>query len=196
MAFLSRAQLSCIGFASLGENVLISDKASIYNPAAITIGNNVRVDDFVVLSAGQGGIVIGNYVHISVGVTLIGAGKITVSDFAGLSSKVSVFSSNDDYSGGYLTNPMVPDQYRAVTHSEVFLGRHVIVGAGSVLLPGVRLEDGVAVGALSFVRESCESFGIYGGNPARRLKERRQDLLALERKMISEVAKQLVDGRG
>ena len=59
------------------------------------------------------------------------------------------------------------------------LASHVIVGSGSVILPGVTLEEGVAVGALSVIRRNCAAFGIYSGNPARRVAERRQDLLAL-----------------
>lgn len=183
---LSREQLLKIGFAELGENVNISDKASIYNPAAISIGHNVRIDDFAVLSAGGGGIHIGSYIHIAVGATIIGAGKITLSDFCNLSSRVAIYSSNDDYSGETLTNPTVPDEYKNVTHADVFLGLHVIVGSGSVILPGITLEDGVAVGALSLVTKDCKAFGIYAGNPAKRLKERSQNMLALEKSFLAE----------
>lgn len=54
MAFIPRDQLEKLGFARLGENVYISDKASIYNAANISIGSHVRIDDFCVLSAGAG----------------------------------------------------------------------------------------------------------------------------------------------
>lgn len=54
MGFYSREQLEKIGFKSLGKNVLISDKSSIYSPENISIGNNVRIDDFCILSAGGG----------------------------------------------------------------------------------------------------------------------------------------------
>lgn len=186
MAILSREQLLTIGFYKIGENVMISDKASVYNPAAISIGNNVRIDDFVVLSAGNRGIQIGSFIHIAVGATIIGAGKITLSDFCNLSSRVSIYSSNDDYSGETLTNPTVPEKYKNVFHADVFLGRHVIVGSGSVILPGITLEDGVAVGALSLVTKDCKAFGIYAGSPAKRLKERSQNMLTLEKQFIAE----------
>lgn len=184
MAFLSRLQLKQIGFAEVGEDVLVSDKASFYNPARISIGNHVRIDDFCVLSAGIGGVRIGSYVHIAVYTSLIGAGQITLSDFSNLSSRVSIYSSNDDYSGKSLTNPTVPDEYKLVSHKPVFLGRHVIVGSGSVILPGATLEEGVAIGALSLVNKNCAAFGIYSGNPARRLKERQRGLLELESKLL------------
>lgn len=183
MAFFSKEQIQSMGFKSVGENTLLSDKASYYNCKNIDIGNNTRIDDFCVLSAGEGGIKIGSYVHIAIGVSLIGNETITVKDFAGLSSRVSIYSSNDDYSGEYMTNPMIPSEFTNVTHGAVSIGKHVIVGSGSVILPNVILEDGVAVGALSLVTKDCDAFGVYIGTPAKKIKERKRDLLELEKKL-------------
>lgn len=180
MAFLTQSQLASMGFASLGTNVLISDKASIYGANRIYIGSNVRIDDFSVLSAGEGGIVLGNYIHIAVYSSLIGAGKITLADFCNISSRVAIYSSNDDYSGEYMTNPMVPIEYTNVTHADVTLGKHVIIGCGSVVLPGITLHEGVAIGALSLVTNDCEAFGIYLGVPVKKIKNRNINLLEKE----------------
>lgn len=185
MGMLSREAIEQMGFAAIGENVQISDRASFYGTDRIALGSNVRIDDFCVVSAGFGGIKIGQYVHLAVYSSLIGAGKIVLSDFCNVSSRVSIYSSNDDYSGATMTNPTVASDYTGVTHADVFLGKHVIVGSGSVILPGVMLEEGVAVGALSLVSKSCAAFGIYAGNPARRISERKRDLLELERLFLS-----------
>lgn len=182
---LSQKDIKQIGFASVGENVQISDRASFYGASRISIGSNVRIDDFCVLSAGVSGISIGQHVHIAVYSSMIGAGEIRLSDFCNISSRVSIYSSNDDYSGTTMTNPTVPSEYTGVTHADVFLGRHVIVGSGSVILPGVRLEEGVSVGALSLVTQNCTAFGIYAGTPARRISERKRDLLELEQRFIA-----------
>lgn len=180
MAFLTRQQLNLMGFAELGTNVLISDKASIYGVSRIKIGNNVRIDDFCVLSAGEGGIEIGSYIHIAVYSSLIGAGKITLADFCNISSKVAIYSSNDDYTGEFMTNPMVPAEYTNVAHADVYLGKHVIIGSGSVVLPGVTLHEGVAVGALSMISKDCEAFGVYIGTPAKRIKSRKVGMVNCE----------------
>lgn len=185
MGRLSREAIDAMGFAAVGENVILSDKASFYNCGAIAIGDNVRIDDFCVLSAGAGGIEIGNHIHIAVFSLLIGAGKITLSDFCNISSRVSIYSSTDDYSGETMTNPTVPAAYTGVEHADVWFGKHVIVGSGSVVLPAARLEDGVAVGALSLVKGHCPAFGIYAGVPARRVKERKRDLLKLEPQFLA-----------
>ena len=184
MALFDRVALERMGFATLGENVFISDRASIYNCANISLGNNVRIDDFCVLSAGEGGINIGNYVHIAVYSSLIGVGKITLSDFCNISSRVAIYSSSDDFSGNWMTNPMVSSEYTNVVHADVSIGRHAIIGTGSVVLPDVIIEDGVAVGALSLVKKRCETFGVYVGTPARKVAERNQDLLQLEHEFL------------
>jgi len=188
MGYLNVADLKNLGLASYGSNVLISERASVYGAPRIHLGNNVRIDDFCVLSAGPGGIRIGDFVHIAVGSTLQGAGAITLGDFANISSRVAIYSSSDDFSGATMTNPMVPTQFTGVYSSPVSLERHVIVGCGSVVLPGVKLHEGAAVGALSLVKTDCPPFTISAGTPARVLKERHRGLLEKEAQLRASLA--------
>lgn len=183
MAFLNENQLNEMGFGSIGKNVLISEKASFYNPSKIFIGNNVRIDDYCILSTSEKGIYIGSYIHISCFASLIGAEKITIGDFTCISGRVSIYSSNDDYTGIGMTGPMVPIEYRKVQNEPITIGRHVIIGAGSVVLPGVKVADGVAVGALSLINKSLDPFFIYVGCPAKFIKKRKDNLLLFEKKL-------------
>lgn len=185
MAALDPQALESMGFASVGRNVRVSDRASFYGVSRIALGDEVRIDDFCVISAGVGGVVIGQHVHVAAYSSLIGAGKITLGDFSNISSRVSIYSSSDDYSGATMSNPTVPDEFKRVHHADVLIGRHVIVGCGSVILPGVTLGDGVAIGALSLVKQSCAPFGIYAGNPVRRLRERERGLQQLEQRLLA-----------
>ena len=180
MGLLSRDMIESMGFASVGNDVRISDKASFYNCQNIHIGNLVRIDDFCVLSAGSGGIVLGDYIHIAIYSSLQGAGNISLADYCNISSRVAIYSSSDDYSGEYMTNPMIPEQFTGVTSLPVTLEQHVIVGCGAVILPGVHLHEGVAVGALSLVNKDCEAFGIYSGVPATFIEARSKNLLEKE----------------
>jgi dTDP-4-amino-4,6-dideoxy-D-glucose acyltransferase len=177
--FYTKEELKSIGFKSIGDNVLISNKTSIYNAKNISIGNNVRIDDFSVLSAGDGGIDIGNNVHIVIFCSIIGKSKITFSNFSGLSSRVSVYSSTDDYSGGFLTNPTVDEKFTNVISGDVFLGKHVIIGAGSVILPNVTIGDYSAVAGLSLVSKNIGELKIFGGIPAKEIKERKNNLIII-----------------
>jgi galactoside O-acetyltransferase len=125
MSFISQEKLEKIGFKHLGKNVLISEKASIYNAKNISIGDNTRIDDFCILSAGEGGIEIGRFVHVACFATLMGKEKIIMKDFSGISSRVSVYSSSDSYDGEWMTNPCLPENVTNTIHKEVIIGKHV-----------------------------------------------------------------------
>lgn len=185
MAYLSQPQLESLNFKYLGKNVKISDKASIYNAKNIYLDDNCRIDDFCILSAGVGGIHLGKYVHVAAYSSLIGAEKIILADFSGISSRVSIYSSSDDYSGEFMPHPTIPDEFRNVDNLPVYLDKHTIVGAGAIVLPGAKLNIGVAIGALSLVLgKEYPEFMIYAGTPAKVIKERKRNLLELEKKIL------------
>jgi galactoside O-acetyltransferase len=46
-----------------------------------------------------------------------------------------------------------------------------------VVLPGVTIEEGTAVGALSLVSKDLPAYGIYGGNPIKLIKNRENKML-------------------
>jgi acetyltransferase-like isoleucine patch superfamily enzyme len=179
-SFLSKNEIRNIGFRKIGTNIDISRNACIYNPELISLGNNVRIDDFCILS---GSITIGSYVHISAYAALFGSAGITLEDFVSISSRVSIYSVNDDYSGEYLTNPTVPRELSNITEKPVHIQKHVIIGAGSIVLPGVTINEGAAVGALSLVNRSLDPWRIYAGTPCRCIKVRKQDLIKLEKRI-------------
>lgn len=184
MAYMTNEELKNMGFAKIGSNILISKKASFYRCDKISIGSNVRIDDFCVLSAGDGGIFIQDFIHIAVYSSLIGKECITISNFANISSKVSIYSSNDDYSGLFMSNPMVPTKFTNVKNGRVLIGEHAIIGCGAVILPDVKINKGAVVGALSVVKQDCDEFAIYAGVPARFIKARSRDLLVHEKNLL------------
>lgn len=181
-SFYSLDELQSLGLKSFGSNVLISKKASLYNPSNISIGNNVRIDDFSILS---GNITLGDYIHISAYCSLFaGDYGIEMYDFSTLSVKSTIFAVSDYYSGICLTNPMIPDKYRYVYGGKVTLEKHVIIGASTVILPNITIKEGAAIGACSLISKDCEPWIIYAGIPAKKLKERKKDLLTLEKTFL------------
>lgn len=180
-SFYSKEEIKNLGFKSCGEHVLISRKASIYGASDISIGANVRIDDFCILS---GNIALGSYIHLGAYSALFGGTKgILMMDFSGLSSRCAVYAETDDYLGDYLTNPTVPDEFRNVTGGKVTLHKHVIIGSGTCILPDVEIAEGVSVGSMSLVNKSLDEWGIYVGCPCRRIKERNRNLIVLEQKL-------------
>lgn len=173
-------ELRKMGFKRVGNNVQIARNSTVIGIENVTLGNNVRVDGYTVISAGRGAITIGNFVHIANGCHLVCASGIEFQDFSGIAHGVKIYSASDDYTGVGLTNPTVPQDLTEIHFGKVILEKHVIVGANSVLLPGVTLSQGAAVGALSLVNRDLPAWGIYSGVPVRRIRERSKALLQKE----------------
>lgn len=173
-SFYSVQELRKLGLKSFGEDVKISRNASIYSPDLISIGNHVRIDDFCLLS---GEIKLGNYIHISAFTALYGRFGIEIEDYSGLSPRCTVFSATDDFSGNYLIGPMVDSKYTNVTGGRVLIKKFSQLGANVIVFPGVTINEGVAVGAMSLVQHDLEAWKIYKGIPATYFKERNKKLL-------------------
>lgn len=185
-SFYTKKELTSIGFLSLGENVLISKKASIYSPNKISIGNNVRIDDFCILS---GKITLGNYTHIAAYVGLFaGDAGIEICDFSGISSKTTVYAISDDFSGYALSNPMIPDKYRSVRSKKVTIKKHALVGASCVVLPGVSIEEGSVFGAMTLINKDSTPWSINIGIPFTKVNDRQKNILSLEENLLKEVS--------
>lgn len=183
--YLTEAELHGAGFRRVGKNVKIHNRASIYCPENISLGDDTRVDDFSVIIA-TGEVRLGTHVHIPNFCYLGGTFGITLEDFCTLAPGVMIFSSSDDYHGSKLTNPTLPGRFTGGKQGPVTLMQHVIIGAGSVILPNCTLGEGASVGALSLINESLEPWGVYAGIPAVRLKNRSKNLLALREILLKE----------
>lgn len=174
-SFYTEEELQGLGLKSCGKNVLISRKTSVYGAENISIGDNVRVDDFCILS---GRITLGNHIHVSAYAALYGAEMgIEVGDYVSISSRTSIYAVSDDYSGEFMTNPTLPERFRGVTSAPVRIGKHAIIGASSVVLPGVTVGEGASFGAFSLIKENCAGWWMYAGIPVKKVKERSRALL-------------------
>ncbi len=185
-SFYTKTELQSLGLKKIGKNVLVSRKTSIYMPETITLGDDIRIDDYCCLVGGKKGIHMGSNIHIAFQCIIIGNGGVYIEDFAGLSSRCSIYSATDDYSGKTLTNPTVPEKFKKVTEGEVHLGRHVIIGTNTTILPNVSIGIGCSVGANSLINKNLDDWGIYFGSPAKKIRERSKELLILEKKYLTE----------
>ncbi len=177
-----------LDFASIGSDVQIWPLAKIISPNRISIGNSVMIDDFVFIG-NHYKVDIGSFIHIPSFTSLTGGGKIIMEDFSGTSSGVRIFSGNEDYLGGSLAGagPTLFPPYRTPIRSYVHICRHAIIGANSVVLPGVKIGEGAVIGANSLVKSDCEPWTIYVGSPVRAIKTRpRERMIELEAQLRSE----------
>lgn len=173
----------------LGKNAIIGKTVRIRYPELVSIGDNCIIDDFTYISTA---LELDNNVHISTGTKIIGGRKSKVSfgEYSTTAPNVVLSAGSDDYSDGIAT-PMVPMEFKAnAVIGEIIIGRHCIVGAGSVVLPNTRFHDGACVGALSLVNRDLEAWTLYAGIPARKIRMRnRENILALELKLKEQNAR-------
>lgn len=170
------------------SNIKISKKASLYNAHLMRLGDNIRIDDFCILS---GNIKIGSFIHIGAFCALYGGNKVSkdtgivIENFCTLSPKAMIFASSDDFSGEFLISPIVSSDFSNVTNAKVLLKEHTSICANAIILPGVVCEVGSVLGAMSLLKNNTESFSIYTGIPAFKVKNRSKKLLKLEKEFLS-----------
>ncbi|MDR4461409.1 MAG: acyltransferase [Nitrospirales bacterium] len=187
--YYTNVELEKAEFKSLGHNVSIAKNCTIIGTKNISIGNNVRIDGFCsIIAAEEGFVELGSYIHIGCYCLLIAGAGIVMKDFSCISHGVKIFTRTDDFSGKYLTNPTVPKKYTGVTNGRVTLSKHVLVGASTVVLPNIIIGEGSSIGAQSLVTKSLDSWGVYVGSPAKRIKPRSNHLLELEKQLMEEIA--------
>ena len=171
-------ELKKMGITVYGENVSISKFANIYNPKNLILHDNIRIDDFTIISC-KGIIEIFNYVQISAQSLLSSSTKIIIGNYSSLSGGTKLCGSCDDFSGKCLANPTIPTKYINVRKGDILIGSNVIIGSNSVVMPDVIIEDGAVVGANSFINKNCDSWKIYAGSPIKFIKNRKTTCLQL-----------------
>jgi len=161
---------------SIGKDVIIREWVRFVRAENISIGSNVMIDDFVLVSGGRPEITeIGNHVHIACFSSIIGSGGVIMEDFSGLSPGCRLFSETDDYVDGGLINPTVPVEYRNPRIGRIVLGKFVTLGANCVVLPGVVIGEGATVGSYSLVTKDLEPWTVNVGIPAKPIKMRNKE---------------------
>ena len=183
--FYTEDELAGAGFRFVGRNVKIKRSAGLFFTENISIDDDSRIDDFTIIVASREPVAIGRHVHIASQCYIAASHGFVMEDFAGLAPGVLIFTSSDDYTGKKLTNPTLPRHLTGGPAGAIRLGRHVIIGAGTVILPGVQIGTGASVGALSLVRKSLGEWGVYAGSPIRYLRPRSKDLLVLEAELLA-----------
>lgn len=135
----------------------------------IKFGHDVIVDDFTLIYATEK-MAIGNYVHIACFSSITGGAEVEIGDFSAVSQGVRILTGTDDFKEWGFGNSTIEAKYRNAKRAPIKIGRFCIIGANSVVLPGVTIGEGATVGANSVVTRDLEPWGVYIGN--KRVKER------------------------
>tara|TARA_B100001250_G_C19814810_1_gene797757 strand:- start:1205 stop:1792 length:588 start_codon:yes stop_codon:yes gene_type:complete len=182
--YFTKEELKDFNFKKLGKNVKISRNCVINNFNNISIGNNVRIDSYCVILTTDKNLIIENFVHIASHVFIGAHMGVVLKSFSGLGHGVKIFTVNDDYSGQSLTNPTTDKKYKKENKGKVIIGKHVNIGANSIILPNVKIGNGASAGSNTLINKSIKGWYIYFGSPCRPLLKRSKNLLKLEKSFL------------
>jgi galactoside O-acetyltransferase len=153
-------------FGSIGTAVTIYPQSVFVAPERIHVGSHVIISEFVWI---HGGVttVVGSFVHISNHASIIGGGACILEDFVGLSAGTRIITGSEMLDGEGLTNPTIPEAYRALRRSFVHLERHAFLATNVIVHPGVTIHEGAVVASGSVVTRDVEPWTLNVGSPAR-----------------------------
>ena len=181
--YLTTAAISSMPFRSVGHDVMIHERVTLVGIENISIGSHVRIDPEVILLA-TGPLTIGCYTHIAPGVFIAAKAGFEMKNFANIAHGARIYTVNDDYSGEHLMGPTIPAELLSLSTGAVLMQEHSTVGAGAIVMPGVTMADGSVLGALSLLGKPTQPWTIYGGIPAKPIKERRRDVIAKGQELL------------
>jgi len=151
----------------------------------MVLGSHIIIDDFVFIGS-HPKIILGNHVHIASHASITGGGRVMIGDFCGISSGARLISGTDDFTGGSLTGPTIPAEFRDVHRGTIVLEPHVVIGSNAVVLPDITVGEGSTVGAGSVVTRSLDPWGVYAGAPARKINTRSRELVLANQQRLFE----------
>lgn len=160
-----------------GADVKISTYSNITRPYLVKIGNHVAIDFCFYCTTALS---VGDYVHISSHVSVIGgaSASLAIEDFVFISTGSRIICGSDKMLGDGLINPFIPESYRdALDNRPITIKRFAGVAANSVVLPGVVMAEGSVLGANSLLKKSTDPWTIYGGSPAKPIKDRKKETM-------------------
>jgi acetyltransferase-like isoleucine patch superfamily enzyme len=159
----------------MGSDVYISVMSEIRRPHLANIGKHVAIDSGFYCTTQ---LAIGDYVHISPQVTVIGGptALLKVGNFTTIGAGSRLICGSDSFMGDGLMGYGIPDEYKdEITIAPITLSNFASIATQCVILPGVTIAEGSVIGACSLVTKNTEPWTIYAGVPARPIKIRPKD---------------------
>jgi acetyltransferase-like isoleucine patch superfamily enzyme len=169
----SNTEISFCSKISLGRSVSIGNNVKIIalSKKGVVIGNNVSILNSTIIDCGGAltnigeGLEIGNGVGIAQNCFIQVRANVKIGNDVILGPNVSVFSENHNY-----LDTNVPILKQGVSRKGVIIEDGVWIGTRSVILDGVKIGKNSVIAAGSVVNKDVPSFCVYGGVPARLIK--------------------------
>lgn len=160
-------------FISIGKNTFIEKGAKLIPVGGwgvaghIVIGDNCYIGKGAMLIPQGGDIVIGDHSSVNPYTILFGMGGLRIGNYVRIGPRCVIVPQNHNYS----KKDVVIDK-QGMTSKGVVIGDDVWFGTGVTVLDGVTINDGCVFGGGAVVTKDTESYGVYVGVPAKKIKER------------------------
>ena len=82
-----------------------------------------------------------------------------------------------------MIGPILSKEYTNVLGGKVIFKDYTQIGANTIVMPNVILNEGAVTGTFTFVKKDLEEWCIYAGIPAKKIKCRSRNVLKLSEKM-------------
>lgn len=149
----------------IGEGVKLYPLCKMIHPSNAELDDHCQIMDYAFVDAGQS-LKIGKYSTITWQCVVEGGAKISIGDRVFLGPGSKVLSSTYELNGYYAIEH-IPDECRATSYGDIVIEDDAYIGAGAVVMPGVKIGEGAVVGANSLVNRNLKPWGIYFGNPVK-----------------------------
>lgn len=146
-----------------GSAIYRSVRKDIFPSHQFVLGENSVVEDFATVANAMGDIIIGNRSRIGLGNTIIG--PVSIGNDVNLAQNIVVSGLNHNYMDVDRTI-----KAQGVNTSLIVIEDDVWIGANSVVLAGVTIGKHVVIGAGSVVTKDIPAYSIALGNPAKVVK--------------------------
>jgi acetyltransferase-like isoleucine patch superfamily enzyme len=134
-------------FQHLGYNTKINPTSWINTKKQISIGH----DCF-----------IGKWCHISI----VEPATLTIGNYVGISPYVKIFGGDHNYG---VVGKWHTEVKEGGDNIPIVIEDDVSIGAGAIILKGIKIGEGAVVAAGAVVTKSIPPYTIWGGNPARKI---------------------------
>lgn len=148
---------------------MVSFKAHVQSTNRITLGKGTVIKPFSVIQTSHGHISLGK--TCSVGTSNFisaGDGDIIIGDYMRTGPNVTILGTQRNFRK---KDMLIIDQGH--TNKGVRIGNDVLIGAGTVILDGCRIGEGAVIGAGSVVNKEVPPYSIVAGVPVRVIGERK-----------------------
>lgn len=155
-------------FRHLGKNVIFEKGVLVFHPENIEIGDNVYIGHYTILKGYYKNLmIIGDHTWIGQHCFLHSAGGLRIGKAVGIGPGVIILTSQHE-----ALERDIPVYFTPLKFAEVILEDGCDIGAGAIILPGVRIGEGAIVGAGSVVTRDIPAYEVWAGVPARRIRAR------------------------